>query len=62
MRQKKEPKKKERNYSVWFTAIVLIMVYVILMDSMPGAREKACTSRLREQIQMISEEIVFSDT
>ncbi|GFI07800.1 MAG: hypothetical protein HFI21_11700 [Lachnospiraceae bacterium] len=56
MRQKKEPKKKERNDSLWFTAIVLIMVYVILMDSMSGSREKACTSRLREQLQVISEE------
>lgn len=56
MRQKKEPKKKERNDSLWFTAIVLIMVYVILMDSMSGSWEKACTSRLREQLQVISEE------
>ncbi len=56
MRQKKEPKKKERNDSLWFTAIVLIMVYVILMDSMSGSREKACTSCLREQLQVISEE------
>ncbi len=57
MRQKKEPKKKERNYSIWFTGIVLVMVYMILMDSMSGAKEKVFKSYLKEQIQELSEDI-----
>ena len=57
MRQKKDPKKKERNYSIWFTGIVLVMVYMILMDSMSGAKEKVFKSYLKEQIQELSEDI-----
>ncbi|NBK91420.1 hypothetical protein D5278_05385 [bacterium 1XD21-13] len=56
MRQQKKPDKKERNYSVWLTGIVLVMVYVILLDSMPGPKEGACRSLFREQLQQASEE------
>ena len=57
MRQKKEPKKKERNYSIWFTGIVLVMVYMIMMDIMSEAKEKVFKSHLKEQIQELSEDI-----
>ena len=62
MAEQKKRNKKERNYSVWFTGIVLILVYVILIDSMSGAEEKACRSLLREQIQEVSEGILEFDT
>ena len=57
MRQQKEPNQKERNYSVWFTGIVLVMVYVILVDNMSGAEEKACKSLLRERMLELSEDM-----
>ncbi len=56
MRQQKKPDKKERNYSVWLTGIVLVMVYVILLDSMPGPKESTCRSLFREQLQRASED------
>lgn len=58
MSRNKEPKKKERNNSIWFTGIVLVMVYVILMDSMSGPEEKVLRSRLKEQVQRLSEDTV----
>lgn len=30
MKEQKNPKKKERNLSIWFTAAVLVLVYLIL--------------------------------
>lgn len=57
MAEQKKRNKKERNYSVWFTGIVLILVYVILIDSMSKAEEKACRSLLREQMQEVSEDL-----
>lgn len=57
MRQKKRKNKKERNYSIWFTGIVLVFVYMILLDDMSGKNVNICKSILKDQVQEISEAI-----
>lgn len=58
MRQKKKPDKKERNYSVWFTGIILVLAYIIILDDMSGAKESACKSILKNQILDASETVL----
>lgn len=58
MRQKKKPDKKERNYSVWFTGIILILVYMILLDDMSGTKEGICKSLLKDRIWDVSESVI----
>lgn len=57
MRQKKRKNKKERNYSIWFTGIVLVFVYMILLDDMSGKNVTICKSILKDQVQETSEAI-----
>lgn len=60
MRQEKRAVKKERNYSIWFTGIVLILVYVILMNDMSEEKNSACKSVLKEQILKLDNSCDFS--
>lgn len=49
--------KKEKNYSIWFTGIVLLFVYIILLDNMSEKKESVCKSILKDQIQNTSEAV-----
>lgn len=55
MRQQKKTDKKERNYSTWFTGVILVLVYMILLNDMSGEKEGACKNILKNQIQEASE-------
>lgn len=57
MGQRKKENKKERNYSVWFTGIVLVLVYMILLDNMSEKNANICKSILKEQIRETSQAV-----
>lgn len=57
MGQRKKENKKERNYSVWFTGIVLVLVYMILLDNMSEKNANICKSILKEQIWETSQAV-----
>ncbi|MCI8374169.1 MAG: hypothetical protein HFI29_01850 [Lachnospiraceae bacterium] len=55
MREQRKSRQKERNYSVWFTGGILVLVYMILMDQMSKTQECGCKSIAKEQVWQAAE-------
>lgn len=50
MRRQRKTDKKEINYSVWLTGIVLVLVYIILFDNISRESEIGIESILWNQL------------
>lgn len=58
MRQEKRAVKKERNYSIWFTGIILFLVYMILLNDVSEEKVGVCKSILMDRVQEVSESVL----
>ena len=58
MRQEKRAVKKERNYSIWFTGIILFLVYMILLNDVSEEKVGVCKSILIDRVQEVSESVL----